>query len=240
MQPLQNKFVNIHIPKTAGTTLRSHLSWVLGNVSGGKSKLIGIDQGIDGMEYFEGLKQAFAQRLPDIMSDGMQVMSGHYRYRDIADLLSPIRDKITLVTFVRDPIGRTLSDYFYSVSSRHSAPEAFVAAYPTFEEYLSNAGQVNKQLNYLRPHDGATVEETIDCATRNLDFIGVTEQFDADFAELMAAAGQPFEHLPRGNVNPDRDAMLDARERHLDQLNEVLKWEYQLFDAIRKHRNIPT
>ncbi|MGJ8572796.1 MAG: sulfotransferase family 2 domain-containing protein [Hoeflea sp.] len=234
---MPTKFVNIHIPKTAGTTLRSHLGWVLGSVSEGRSQVIGIDQGVDGLEYFEGLREAFALRFPEITSDGMQVISGHYRYRDIADVIAPLRDQLTVVSFVRDPITRTLSDYFYSISDRHSAPEAFVARYPTFEDYLRNEGEMNKQLDYLRPHDGASVEETIECLSSNLDFIGVTEQFDADFAEIMAAAGLDFERLQRSNVNPDRDAMLEARERHMDQLNEALRLEYQIYDAIRKHRN---
>lgn len=239
MTPLKNKFVNVHIPKTAGSTFRKNMAWSLGpEVQDKAGKVLGIDQPKEGLEYFEGLSAAFADRLPELFQDGLQVISGHYRYRDIADLIAPIRDEISLVTFVRDPIWRTLSDYFYCISDRHDTPEAFLVCYPTLGDYLKNEGEMHKQLEYLRPAQGASVVETMESVISNFDFIGVTERFDADFADLMTSAGLEYKQTGRENVNPNPGEALEAYQTHKDQMNGVLKYEIDFYNAILEYRNL--
>lgn len=236
---LNNKFINIHIPKTAGSTFRTNLAYAMGIVHRGKHHLIGVDRGHDHKRYFDGLKGAFKDQLPGILNEGIQVMSGHYRYRDVVKALTPIRGQVSLVTFVRDPAWRMISDYYYSISDRHNASDVFIATYPRFDDYLQNQGQLNKQLDYLCPFEGASVEETIENALFNLDFIGVTENFESDFETLMTAASVEFEIQSPENVNPDRDQMHDAHNKYQDQLRSLLMHEYELYDAILKHRNLP-
>ncbi len=233
---MKHKFVNIHIPKTAGSTFRHHLSRSLGLATQHQTRVIGIDGPTPDMDHFLGMRDAFGKRFPKINQDGMQVVTGHYRYRDIADLLAPIRSEITLVTFVRDPIWRTLSDYFYSISERHKGRQAFLATYPTFEDYMEVPGQMNKQNDFLCPRDDASVAETIQSVLEGFDFIGLTEQFDDDYALLMGRAGLPYEKLAAENINPDRQKMHAAYDRYKDQLGEILHDEYALYDAIRHHR----
>lgn len=127
---MQTKFVLVHIPKTAGSTLRANLAWSLGLAHNHTTDIIGIDTPKPGMGYFDGLAAAAKARLPDLMAEDMQVMSGHYRYRDIAPCIADVRAQVSLVTFLRDPVRRTVSDYVYSTSDRHSGQAAFLAAYP--------------------------------------------------------------------------------------------------------------
>ncbi len=235
---LKNKIVNIHIPKTAGSSLRSNLCDDVRQLRGGNFGIIGILPPAGCDDYFGGLRASFAEHFPLIFKEGLQFVSGHYRYRDIADLLAPHRAEVTLVTFVRDPIWRTLSDYFYCVSDAHAARDAFVAEYPTFDDYMDVPGQMNKLQDYLCPDESASVNETLQSAIRNFDFIGVTENFENDFKGLMD--GLELESAPRNrkNVNPNRSPILEAHAKYQDQLLSVLADEYVLYNGILEHRNL--
>jgi len=236
---VHQKIVVIHIPKTAGSSLRRQLAWSMGAIHAGKHRILGGDKPVSGDGHFDGLRQKAEQMLPGLLNDGMQVMSGHYRYRDITPVLAPLRDQVTLVTFVRDPIWRTVSDYFYCISQTHTSQAEFLANYPTFDSYLSTPGEMNKQLDYLRPHPEASVAETIDSALENLDFIGMTENFNADFLALMQATGLPSKLQDPWNVNPNRDEITAAYETFQDRMRDILAPDVAFHEAIVARRRLP-
>lgn len=236
---MHDKIVLIHIPKTAGSSLRSVLGYALGQVHGGAQPVIGIDTVPSELPYFDGLAQAASHALPDLFHDGLQVMSGHFRYRDIVPVLKGCRDEVSLITFLRDPVKRTISDYLYSMSDRHSGRAIFAETYPTFEDYIQNTGEMNKQVDYLRPFENAPLEVTIDSALHNLDFIGLTEHYDNDLAQLQAGLGTSVAPLEAENVNPNRAQASDAFEKYSDRLREILAPDIALYNAVVERRRFP-
>ena len=166
-------------------------------------------------------------------------MSGHYRYREITSILGDRRRDVCLGTFLRDPIRRTLSDYFYSISERHPDRDVFLARYPTFESYARNPGEMNKQTDFLKPFEGAPLDLTIENALRNLDFIGLTERFESDVDQLFAALGAARGELGIENVNLNKDKAAEAYVAHHDMLQEVLAPDIALYDAVVSRRRFP-
>ncbi|MCC5974352.1 MAG: sulfotransferase family 2 domain-containing protein [Rubellimicrobium sp.] len=233
------KVVLIHIPKTAGSTLRATLAQALFHEGGINRKLIGIDEIQPGKPYFDGLAEAAAQRLPELFADGLQVMSGHFRYRDILPVLGAERHRIRLITFLRDPIRRALSDYVYSSSPIHPGHSSFRKSYPTFEAYARNPGEMNKQVDYLRPFEDAPLALTIDNALKNIDFVGLTEHFDSDARQLLEALGARYERQAPENRSPDSRGLEAAMEAHRSMLEEILAPEIALYDAVARQRRIP-
>lgn len=236
---MHDKVVLIHIPKTAGSSLRAVLAYAMGNVHGNAHQLIGIDSPEDGMPYFEGLASKSARALPGLFHDGLQVMSGHYRYRDIAPVLGEMRNQVTLVSFLREPIRRTLSDYFYSTSERHTGHDAIQKAYPTFEDYTRNTGEMNKQFDYLRPFDGAPLDITIENALHNLDFLGLTENFESDVSQFLDALQAKSDQQFAENINPNREELENAYDTYHEMLQEILAPDIALYQAVVEQRRFP-
>ena len=235
---MKNKFVNVHIPKTAGSTFGANLSWAVRNFHNLKYNILNVHS-LNKHEFnFEGYGRTFSELLPQVSEDGARGITGHYRYRDIVDSLAPIRDDVTLVTFVRDPIKRFISDYYFSSSKRHDGYDDFVASFRSFEDFLSNEYQRKKQSDYLAPSDGADIKTTIDSTITYFDFIGVTENFENDFIELMTAADLVYDLQANQNVNPDKAEMIRTYEKHEGQLREMMREEYELYNAILEHRNL--
>jgi len=235
---MNGKVVLIHVPKTAGSSLRAVLAHALGSVHGSSRRLIGVDGPQEGLPYFEGLAASAARRLPELFEDGLQVISGHFRYRDIVPLLGQRRNKVSVITFLRDPVRRTLSDYYYSSSDRHPGSDAFRTAYPTLEAYTRNSGEMNKQVDYLRPFENAPLDLTIANALQNIDFIGLTERFDVDAGQLLDALHAPYLPQSAQNVSADRNPADEAYERHRALLEEILAPDIALYDAVARHRRL--
>ncbi|MEM8790933.1 MAG: sulfotransferase family 2 domain-containing protein [Pseudomonadota bacterium] len=235
---MRNKLVIIHIPKTAGSTLRATVGRAVGKAHRGKYRIIGIDEPEPGPEYFVGLKAKAQRRVDELLNHGVQAMSGHYRYRDVQELVSPCRDQVSIVTFIRDPMWRTVSDYHYCLTDRHPWRDDFVQEFPSFETFLNTPREMNKQLKYLRPSGRSSVAEAIDCALENIDFIGLTEQFERDLETLMNSAGISYELQESRNVQSDREKMQETYERHYDQMQDILEPELEFHRAILEHRKL--
>ena len=235
---MKNKFVNVHIPKTAGSTFGANLSWAIGDYHGAGYPLINVHS-LNKYEFnYEGYGRTFRELLPQIGEDGARAITGHYRYQDISGSLALMRDEVTLVTFVRDPIMRFISDYYFGSTKRNDGYEDFVSMFSCFEDYMLNDYQLKKQSNFLTPYEGADIKTVIDNAINNFDFIGITENFENDFIELMTAADLDYDLKDNENVNPDKTEMLRTFEKYKDQLRDVMSEEYELYDAILEHRNL--
>jgi hypothetical protein len=233
---MADRLVLIHIPKTAGTMLRGVVVDVYGRQLHLSQPVIGIDEPAAGMEYFAGLAATAATRLHELFAADKRLLSGHFRYRDICPVLGGQRAKVTLLTYLREPLRRTLSDYFYSTSSLHPGRDDFLRQYPTLEDYVRNPGQMNKQLDYLKPHDQALLDETIDSALENLDFIGLTESFDDDTRHLVSSLGASYAPMAPSNVGPRQDEAEEALHVHRGMLEDVLAPEIALYSALARNR----
>lgn len=219
--------------------MRAEFSPAMREEHGTHKRVLGVDKVQPGAPHFQALSDAARAMLPQLFEPGLRVMSGHYRYREIAPLLGACRDQVCLATVLRDPIRRTLSDYFYSISERHNRRDEFLAMYPTFESYTRNAGEMNKQVDFLRPFDGAPLELTIENALCNLDFIGLTERFESDVTQLFDALGAKRGPSRVENVNQDRERAAEAYERYHDLLQDILAPDIALYDALASRRSFP-
>lgn len=235
---MKNKIVNFHIPKTAGSSLRFNLLSSIRETEDTLRRVISVDAMRPELGHFPALRAHFTEQFDKLFQPGSQVISGHYRYRDVADIIAPRRADLTLITFLRDPIDRTISDYFYSTSEKHPDREGFLATYPSFADYIATQGQMNKMCDFLRPFEGATAQETLENTLAHFDFVGLTESFDRDFAQIMARLGKAYRPEGRKNVNSDRSPMDAARAAHGAQLREVLADDYVIYDGILARRQM--
>ena len=219
-----NRLLNVHIPKTAGSNFRAQMER--------HCTVTGIDRGTDYDDYYAGLRDAAHRRIVELASPGLSFMSGHYRYRDVKDIARSQPFKVSFVTYLREPISRLLSDYFYSVSKVHTSQVAFLNQYPTFETYLADVGQINKQLAYLQPTDNASVADTFECLEKDFAFVGITEQFETHFEELRIALNLPKSPPSRENASFSSGERDEARQQFQDQIAELHRDEIELYGLV--------
>ena len=153
------KLVSIHIPKTAGSSFSQILRRAYGK---------------------EGLLRAYGMRgtpetidmslFPDVNKRKIRVVHGHVRYSQVHKITRKNRAK--LITWVRDPVKRVISNYYYSMyriregiarPEREAIRDYSLLEYANMEE---NKNMMSWFLEGTRPDD--------------FFFIGFTENFEED------------------------------------------------------------
>lgn len=202
-----DRIANVHIPKTAGSTFRHQLAHHYDVLAVSPETADPAET-----DFYQGYQKQLIDLRPVLEAKERYFLTGHFRYRDIVMALDEFASQIALITFIRDPVQRTLSDYFYSFSNTHPDNEKFRSEYPTLESYIENAGQMNKQFMYLAPHENACVDETIAEIEKNFSFVGITElyaQCEREiFAELDLELPPPV-HMNRGGDTGERSQSME-------------------------------
>lgn len=96
------KVISIHIPKTAGSTFSQILSKTYG-----KERLLKI-YGMRGVPETIDLSI-----FPRKEVRKARILHGHFRYSQMSQIIK--KKKPLLITWVRDPVDRVISNYFYSM-----------------------------------------------------------------------------------------------------------------------------
>lgn len=226
--------INIHVPKTAGSTFGHMMRDVfrrLGRVDLYANIHLGLGTLPEEQNDAALLRHltAFLARLPN---DRPAVLTGHFRLRDIIPVIAPFGDRIGLVTFLRDPVERCISDYNYCLTAMHPGHVSFRSRFPTLSDFLDNHSSVNKHMTHLSPRAGATVEETAAFLRDRFLFIGQTACFDRDFARLCAMLGLPEVPPLRVNVGPDRGESGEIDDAMRERIAEAAAADIALCRAV--------
>lgn len=164
--------ISVHIPKTAGTSLRFALQEAYGirfltDYKDDRPLVNGIEVERERLRVREDIQRFW----PEIKSR-YDVVHGHFR----ADKYLFDRDNIRLATFFREPISRTFS--LYHQVQRPTPDRQAPPAAPPYEVFASRPEMVyyyELYLDKLQPED--------------FDFVGITERY----AESIALFNRMFD-----------------------------------------------
>ena len=183
-----NLCVLIHVPKTAGSSLRGELAALLH-----PDVNIEIDYNDRERSFHERMDIAVNAFITKAKSEGTRFGSGHILGRHVRQISESLPDA-RLVTMLRDPVDRVVSDYRYQRSPAHPPSADFIREVPDFSAYLRIDSQQNKTARHLLPYpmvaDGDP-EQAIDYILTNYDFVGVQEMYPLSFGILTAMIGSP-------------------------------------------------
>jgi hypothetical protein len=241
--------VFVHIPKTAGSTLRA----VLGaNEPGARSRPLG-----NVFKGGGGLSKALIERLrdghgPDLR--GVQLVRGHFPLgiREYLPKHLPKERQLVCFTFLREPTDRTLSHYF-QVCREHAGDGprklglAQLPAEATLEDtiaggYLHDNVQT-RMLSGLPEPFGEVDDAMLELAKHNLReglaFFGLTERFDESLVLARERLGlRSILYRTSGRVNaarPRGDEVPEELRRTAERCNqydiELYRHAQELFDA---------
>jgi O-antigen biosynthesis protein len=217
------RFAILHIPKTAGTTLRTILSEAFPkDIFPSASELAA-----SGNDYlpFHALKDQL-----DLVAPRRFVM-GHYTLPQLLELF-PDR---TIITCLREPFARTASviGHFGRV---HGI---------SVQELFNNSGLVqsqivNPQIRYLAPRPLAdwTIESSeslVDTALQNLErvkIVGIQERFPQFMASVAAELQLPSRISFDRRVNVGSTDISDQLAPFADQIREMIAGDVELYRQV--------
>ena len=194
----QPKLCFFHIPRTGGTTLvkdvlfRNFSLWRLCHVNYDMD-LNALHGAHDPLRW-SGLRRA-----------GVRLLAGHMPF----GFASRFPGTFEHITFLRDPVARTVSDYHFA--RQHSSnPASAAARCLTLAEFVrsnygtSNNGYAHWLSNAVFGARFSTETEMLDAALRNLalcSFVGITERFASSVRQLCGKYGLE----PHGTTETNRN-----------------------------------
>lgn len=206
------ELISIHIPKTAGTSFQQ----ILEAQYPGKA-LLRLDFEFVRDQDETGIlraKNKTDQRVLDgLVKEGeipeyVKAIHGHFTLQDIQQLLGNIQT-VRLVTWLREPIERVISNYNYlnellesEVRDRPQAQRLMNRLKRSIYEFAVLPANTNKYRIYL---GGQSLEP--------FDFVGLTDSFDEDIQHLADLMGWQTPDVYHVNRTPRKAHGFTAEEQ---------------------------
>lgn len=210
------RLISIHIPKTAGKSFRAMLGEIYG-----EQKIFHASSRT-GKTWNDDLK---AKIPPEAL-----VFHGHVTYRDIVRLQRETGAPV--VTWVRNPVERVISNYCYFIERARSGARPHVAHRKdeTLEEYAGSDVNRNRIARFL---DGARLAD--------LFFVGIVEHFPEDIEDLGRLLGwRKKAQVPRLHDNSEFKRRIgpvgEKMRRRIRELNQEDEKLYEEALQLRKKR----
>jgi hypothetical protein len=221
--------VFVHVPKTAGTSLRGEIAQILQ-----PDVNIVVDYTDTRRSFHDRMDEAVDAYLAETAVSPIRFASGHILGRHVVRIRAAL-PKARFVTFLRDPVHRLISDYRYQRSPRHPVHAEFIAQVPNLDAYLAIRTERNKIAQHLVAPDvllGGDVAECVDYVMRNYAFIGVQEMYPISFRVLTTLLGAPAWPKLRENVNTDNDAERQVPMDVVERIRAANEIDVAIYDAI--------
>lgn len=215
------ELISLHIPKTAGTSFRNILKSVYGD-----TLVVRFDINKKGVKLNQ---QPYSSS--DLPSS--KVLHGHFRYRELKKRFD-LPENIQKITWVRDPVQRVLSNYYYLdsqlkkfLNEEGKGINILSKMKRSLLEFAQNEINQNRQSKFL---EGIDLEE--------FDFVGITEYFEEDLAEVTNVLDWP--EIPKAIYqNKTASKKRIYSESILDDIAALNKRDMDLYKQALILRNKP-
>jgi hypothetical protein len=218
----ESLLVLLHIPKTAGMTLQKILQYHYGDAFQGAGKPRGRHAPPHQRtpNVFSRFEHADTRLREIAAKPGVRAVSGHITF-GLHDRLPP---DARYITILRDPVERTLSQYYFHVRPHAEAGKAArrdlappwlppPSSELTLEECLTERGYIPDNLQtrmlcgLVSPYDPLpprALEQALHNLRERFAFVGTTERFEEFLALLNLELGWPTVAYTRSNANATR------------------------------------
>jgi hypothetical protein len=219
-QPL---IIFVHLPKTAGSTLVRI-----------------IERQYPASSILRLYESDFGDELAGIPSsqmDRLRVVLGHFYFGVHAFSSRPVR----YITFLRDPIERIISHYYYVRQSptHYFYDSAQKMSMAKFVEYCSDNDQTRQLAGRCGvPSLGTSSDELLNVAKSNLTkyfpVVGITEEFDRSLILMKRVLEWNYPVYTSQNVTRDRPRKNDIPQDALDVIRKHNELDQELYRYAQK------
>ena len=196
--------LSVHIPKTAGVSFRKVLAQIYG-------------PGF--VQYYWEITDAWGRVRADVPSDATCV-HGHF----VAHILAEKYPDATLITWVRNPVERVASSYYFRLRNPDWKHPVCVELHEKKLSLLEYAGlelvrnEMTRFFGQKQPADFA--------------FIGLVEEIESSMTVFFDRFELHPVPIPRDNYNPDRqNAYYDLSEGERRQILELNQADWDLYQV---------
>lgn len=213
----------IHIPKTAGVS-----------VGGSLQEAFDSFHGVEWSEIAKSFRQATRQAVyRQTQKTSRQVIMGHFGWSEL-QLWRNHEMNMKCGTIFREPVARTVSNYFYNLSDAHPGHENFRARFPTLESYVAQLPydvQMTQAIGFVDSFENALRK-----FIRYYTFLGITEQLSASLTHLSRSHGLKELREYRKNVgkaggkddiDPNIKRRIEAVSHNDNKFHRLLSLLYQ-------------
>jgi hypothetical protein len=144
--------------------------------------------------------------------------------------------ELRLMTMLRDPVKRVVSDYRYQRTPLHPQHLEFIKTFPTFESYFRSPWARNRMFQFLRPSEDASLDDCIRFVVDRFAFVGIVEMYALSFRLVTRLMGAERSHSSHERKTPDSGdneieltSDLIAKLRKLNAADVAL---YEYFHAV--------
>jgi len=201
------ELISIHIPKTAGTSFRN----ILGSVYG-RNRVLRVDMPLQSERASHEKLIHGPKRLPG----SARVLHGHFRRQDLVRHYG-LGPGIPVITWLRDPVERVVSNYYYLqgilrgiVEERKRNVAILNKMEKTLLEYARADIARNRMAKFL---DGMDLGDLL--------FVGIQEYFSEDLTELARLLGwKQFDRFHHNSSEDQKAPVSEELRREIRKLNE--------------------
>ncbi|RMG05891.1 MAG: hypothetical protein D6726_00495 [Nitrospirae bacterium] len=217
------ELVSIHIPKTAGTSFRNILKKVYG-----EDRVIRVDITLPS----EKTPYSSCPEPPPILPKGTKVIHGHFRIVDVMKKYN-IRSDVPIITWVRDPVERVISNYFYLqkilrdiIKEEQRSVNILSKMEKTLIEYARADINRNRMSKFL---EGLNLEDLL--------FVGIQEYFSEDLDYLAEVLGwEGYEEYFHNASSEQKKPVSEELRREIQLLNDEDMKIYRKAMELREKR----
>lgn len=241
----------LHIPKAAGTTLNKIIDRQFkGNAIFANNKVVRSELGDDWKKHDpihrEEIAKKHLQSLSSEEKKSIKLLRGHMEF----GWHSYFENSCTYITFLRNPIERVISQYYYIKRLKGHKLEQIIS-----DENLSLSDFVERGLSVVTDNgmtrkiaglsDNVGFQQydrgLLDVAKQNIEkhfkFVGISEHFDESLMILGDVLGWKNLHYYNRNVTVNRTKALTIEQSEIDKVKKHVDLDLELYDFALKSFN---
>ncbi len=196
------ELIFLHLPKTGGSSFLEVLKFAYGEE---QVRHFERDECLD-------LKKR-GQKISEVIGPEIKVIHGHIRFSEIKDIYK--KQKPKLITFLREPIARVVSNYYWWKNSLKDKPShpVYHRRHDSLSTYVESKITQNKMSYFLK---GSSLKD--------FSYLGFLHTFEEDVAQIAQIFDWPVapkfhEKKASSFLTKPREPLSDALVKKLRKLN---------------------
>ncbi|GLB62015.1 sulfotransferase family protein [Cytobacillus sp. NCCP-133] len=209
----------IHIPKTAGTSMRKIIE---------KQYTV-----LQSRYYYNGYQDAFnrLKGTPQSKLNTVKWIQGHFQF----GLHEAISNPVEYITMLRHPVDRVISFYYFLRENprhplNHIAKSLNLTEFIMSEDKIIQDGIYNLQTTLISGDGTPSFEK----AKKNIDehfmMVGITERFNESIFLMRKKLGWKVPYLSRQNVTRSRPKLAQVSENVKKIIEQKNEFDFQLYE----------